>query len=188
MTNTRKLTTMAMLIAVAVVLVMTVHIMIINPLEYDPGDIPILISGFLFGPVAGLAVTAITCVIQGLTVSAASGPWGILMHFAATGSFVLVSSLIYHRNKTLKNAVIGLACGGIISTALMIPLNIVVQPLWNGVPVEAVKQMIIPVLLPFNVIKVAINGSLTFLLYKPISKLVKGEFTKKSKKEANSEE
>lgn len=187
MTKTRKLTTMAMLIALSIVLVIAIHIVIFNPLEYDPGDIPILIGGFLFGPLAGLAITAVTSLVQGLTVSAANGWWGILMHFISTGTFVVVASLIYNRNKTLKNAVVALIVGSLATIAVMIPANVLVQPLWNGVPVEAVKQMIVPVLLPFNAIKLAVNSLVTFLIYKPVSNLVKRP-AKKTEKSAELEE
>lgn len=173
MTKTRKLTTMAMLTAISVVLALTIHPTVIAPLEYDPGDIPILIGGFLFGPLAGLVITLITSILQGLIVSAQSGLWGILMHFIATGTFVVVASLIYNRNKSLKRAIIGMICGGLVMTAVMIPANIIVQPLWNMVPVEAVKGMILPVLLPFNLGKAAVNGLVTFLVYKPVSNLIK---------------
>lgn len=186
MTKTRKLTTMALLIALSVVLVTTVRIVVFNPLEYDAGDIPIMISGFLFGPMAGLLITVIASVVQGLTVSAQSGPWGILMHVLATGTFVVVASLIYHRKKTLKSAVIGMVCGTVAVLAVMIPANLIVQPLWNGIPVAAVKDMIWPVLVPFNALKFAVNGLVTFLVYKPISKLVK--LPSKKDKKAGAEE
>ena len=81
--NTRKLTTLAMLAALAIVLVALIHFPLVPAapfLEYDPADIPIFIGTFLFGPAAGLALTAVVCVIQGVTVSAASGPIGIIMH------------------------------------------------------------------------------------------------------------
>ena len=93
-TKTRKLTTMALLSAPAVIMVALIHFPLLPAapfLEYDPADIAILIGTFLFGPVSGLALTAIVSVLQGLTVSAASGPIGILMHFLATGAFSLTS-------------------------------------------------------------------------------------------------
>ena len=79
--------------------------------EYDPADIPIFIGTFLFGPLSGLCLTLVVSVIQGLTVSAASGPIGILMHFCATGSFVLVAGNLYKRSHTRKGAVTALVCG-----------------------------------------------------------------------------
>ena len=108
MTNltTRKLTTMAMLIALSIVLVWLIHIPVFPPpvdfLEYDPADIPILIGTFAFGPVAGLILTAIAAVIQGITVSAKSGIYGIIMHFLATGTLVVVAGTIYCRKKNTR--------------------------------------------------------------------------------------
>ena len=59
--NTRKLTTLAMLAALAIVLVALIHFPLVPAapfLEYDPADIPIFIGTFLFGPAAGLAADA----------------------------------------------------------------------------------------------------------------------------------
>ena len=85
--SVRKLTTMAVLIALSVVLVWFVRFPIFPAapyLEYDPADIPILIGTFAFGPLAGIAITVVASVIQGLTVSASSGVYGVLMHVIAT--------------------------------------------------------------------------------------------------------
>jgi riboflavin transporter FmnP len=46
--------------------------------------------------------------------------------------------------------------------------------------------MLLPVIIPFNAAKVAINGLITFLIYKPVSKLVKLPETRAKKGEANS--
>ena len=96
--STRKLTAMGLMAAVSVMLVAVVHFPIFPAapfLEYDPADISIFICTFLYGPVSGLLLTLVVSVIQGLTVSAASGPIGIIMHIFATGTFVLVSGNIY---------------------------------------------------------------------------------------------
>ena len=61
----------ALLAAVAIVLVAFVHFPLIPAapfLEYDPADIPIFIGAFLFGPWAGLGLTVVTAIIQGLDV------------------------------------------------------------------------------------------------------------------------
>lgn len=99
-TNSAKIAKMAMLVAISIVLVMVIHLPIFPAvafLEYDPADIPILIGTFAFGPLAGLALTVVTSVIQGLTVSSGSGLYGILMHVIATGVLVIVSGSIYGR-------------------------------------------------------------------------------------------
>ena len=75
----RKLVTMAMLAALSIVLVYVVHFPIFPAapfLEYDPADIPILIGTFAYGPVAGIILTVVVSVIQGMTVSASSGFMG----------------------------------------------------------------------------------------------------------------
>ena len=98
--RTVKLVKMGAMVAISVALVYLIHFPIFPAvafLEYDPADIPILIGTFAFGPLAGLALTVVTSVIQGLTVSSGSGLYGILMHVIATGMLVIVSGSIYGR-------------------------------------------------------------------------------------------
>ena len=175
--KTRKLTTMAMLVAVSVMLLYLVHFPIFPAatfLEYDPADIPILIGAFLFGPTAGLAITLLASVIQGITVSAASGPIGILMHVISTGSMVLVAGSIYKKMHTRKGAAIALAAGVVTMTAAMSVCNLIFTPIFMGAPVEAVLNMMIPIIIPFNLVKSGVNSIITFFLYKSISRLVSG--------------
>ena len=176
--NTRKLTTLAMLAALAIVLVALIHFPLVPAapfLEYDPADIPIFIGTFLFGPAAGLALTAVVCVIQGVTVSAASGPIGIIMHFLATGTFVLLAGNLYRAHRTRKAALLGLAAGTLAMTAVMCVCNLVFTPLFMGSPVGEVVKLLLPAIIPFNLAKAAINSVITYLVYKPISRLVFGE-------------
>ena len=67
---------MGVMVAISVAMVYLVHFPIFPAvpfLEYDPADISILIGTFAFGPEAGLVLTVVTAVVQGLTVSAGSG-------------------------------------------------------------------------------------------------------------------
>ncbi len=50
--------------------------------------------------------------------------------------------------------------------------NLVITPLYSGMPPEAVAALIVPVLLPFNLLKIAINTALTLAVYKPVSTMV----------------
>ncbi|MHB8065215.1 MAG: ECF transporter S component, partial [Ruminiclostridium sp.] len=146
----QKLTTMGILIAISIIL-------IISPLrfpfpaapflEYDAGDIPILIGGFIFGPVAGIVLAIVTSLVQALTVSSGSGWIGCIMHIFAASALVGIASGIYSRKKTLKMAIIGLIFGTISMTAVMIPLNLIFYPLFMGTPVKEVIKLIVPVLL-----------------------------------------
>ena len=51
-----------------------------------------------------------------------------------------------------------------------IAANIVITPIYMGAPRDAVIAMIVPTLLPFNVLKIALNCVITAFVYKPISK------------------
>ncbi|MEG2174785.1 MAG: ECF transporter S component [Oscillospiraceae bacterium] len=166
----RKLTTLAMLAAISVVLVTVIRVPMFLPfLEYDPADIPIFVATFLYGPLTGLGLTIVVALIQGLTVSAGSGIIGIMMHIVATGGFVLVAGLIYRRHKTKKSALAALACGTLCMTVMMALWNLLLTPIFMGMPREAVIPLLLPAIVPFNLIKAGINAGVTFLIYKPIS-------------------
>lgn len=170
--RTAHLAKMAMLVAISVVLVAIIHFPIFPAvafLEYDPADIPILIGAFAFGPVAGVILTVVTAVIQGVTVSAATGGlYGVIMHILATVTLTLTASLIYSRKKTRGRAVIGLLLGTLAMAVVMLGANLIITPMFMGVTVEAVWALM-PFILLFNVVKAGINSVITFLLYKRIS-------------------
>lgn len=170
--STAKMARMAMLVAISVVLVLIVHFPLFPSatfLEYDPADIPIFIGTFAFGPAAGVILTVLVSVIQGMTVSASGQIWGIIMHIMATGSFAVVAGNIYRCRKDRKGAVTALAVGAAVMAVVMCGANIVITPIYTGMPRAAVAAMILPVFLPFNLLKAGINAVITFLLYKRIS-------------------
>lgn len=135
-------------------------------LEYDMADVPILIGTFMYGPGTGLIITAVVSILQWLLVSPASGWVGGLMHFLATGGFVIAAGLIYRAKHTRGGAVLALMVGTVVMTALMVPLNLYFTVHYNGMPLEAVKALIWPIIIPFNLCKGVINSVVTFLLYK----------------------
>lgn len=180
--NVRRLTTLALLAAVAVVLVAIIRFPLLPAapfLEYDPADIPIFIGTFLFGPAAGFALTAVVSVLQGLTVSVQSGIIGIVMHLFATGSYVLVAGNVYRKHRTRKAAVTALALGTLTMTVAMCAWNLVFTPIFMGQSVQDIIGMLLPVFIPFNLIKAGANSVITFLVYKPISRAIFGEKTAK---------
>ena len=173
--RTLKVVKMGVMVAISVALVYLIHFPIfpvVSFLEYDPADIPILIGTFTFGPLAGLVLTVVTSLVQGLTVSAGSGLYGILMHVIATGVLVLVAGNIYQRKKTRVNAVIALVCGTVAMAVVMMGVNMVITPIFMGVPAAAVWQLM-PFIVGFNVIKAGINGIVTFVLYKRIANFLR---------------
>lgn len=141
-------------------------------LKYDAMDIPFLIAGFAYGPVAGLVVVIVASFVQGLTVSASEGLVGIVMHIIASGTLVAVSSLIYKTRHDVKGAIIGLLAGALAMTAIMIPANLLITAPYYQIPVEAVVSMLLPFIIPFNLMKAGINIFICFFLYKPLRRML----------------
>lgn len=169
----RKMVVMALLVAISVVLIYAVRFPLVPAapfLEYDPADIPILIGALAYGPVAGILLTVAASLIQGVTVSAGSGVYGIVMHIIATSTLVLVSSGLYRLRHTRGGAVLGLVLGTVAMGLVMLPANHFVTPYFTGWPTEAVDALLLPGILPFNLIKAGINSCVTFLLYKTVSR------------------
>lgn len=175
----KKLVILAMLAALSVVLVYLIRLPLIPMvpfLEYDPADVPVLIAALAYGPVAGVGLTLVVSVIQGLTVSASSGAYGIIMHILGTGSMVLAASLVYRAVHTKKGGVLGLLLGVLVRPAVMLPANHFITPAFTGWPVEQVDGLLLPGILPFNLITAAINCAITFLVYKTVSRhLIHGD-------------
>ena len=51
---------------------------------------------------------------------------------------------------------------------VMLFWNYLITPVYMGYPREAVVELLIPVFLPFNLIKGGLNAALTMILYKPV--------------------
>ena len=171
----RKMTMIAVLSALSIVLMLLIRFPIIPAapyLIYEPADVPVLIGGFLLGPVAGIIITVIVSVIQAFALST-DGWVGLLMHVIATGSLVVTASAIYRLRRNLAGAIIALVAGTLAMTLVMIPVNLIIQPNFYGVPLETVKSLLVPAIIPFNLIKAGLNSLLTFVVYKSIGSFVK---------------
>ena len=136
-------------------------------LTFDLKDVIIAISGFLFGPIPALIVSVIVSVIEMVTISS-TGPIGLLMNVLSTCAFVMPAAIFYRSNRKFSRAVIGLVMGTVCMIIVMLLWNWLITPLYMGVGREEVVSMLLPVFLPFNAIKGAINAAITLLLYHPI--------------------
>lgn len=165
---------MAILVALSIILFLVTRFPIFpwaTFLEYEAADVPILIGGFLFGPVAGLTIAFITSLLQALTVSASSGWVGFVMHMIATGTLVLVASIIYKKFHTKKGAIVALIAGSLAMTIIMVPSNLFFTVRFWHIPYETVKAMMWTTFIPFNLIKSFANSIIVMIIYKTISRL-----------------
>lgn len=176
--NVKKIVTLALLSAIGLVLMTIVRFPIFPSasfLEYDMGDLPVILATLFFDIPSGLIVLLVISVIQGLTVSAGSGWIGIVMHLIASGAFVICLGLITKKTKNIKTIAIGDIAGIILMAGLMGIMNLIFTPIFMGTPVEAVKDMMLPIILPFNLIKGVINTAVSLILYFPLIKILKKE-------------
>lgn len=170
--STRRIAITALLCALAAIATLFLEFPILpgfDFLKYDPSGIIALIAGFSFGPATGLIVSTIPYLVH---LATQSGIYGTIMAIICTVALVLPASLIYKYNTTRTGAIVGLVVGSLISIGFAILANLVVTPIYTGWPVEEVKAIVLPALLPFNAIKVAINSIVTAFIYKPITKAI----------------
>ena len=168
--STKRIAVTALFCAVAAICTLFLEFPIlpgVTFLKYDPSAIVALIAGFAFGPATGAIVSTVSYLPH---IATSSGLYGMVMAIVATLSLVLPASLVYRRNTTFRGALAGMGVGPVVCLACCIAANLVITPLYMGAPVQAVIDMIVPALLPFNVAKIAINCVVTALVYKPVTK------------------
>lgn len=136
-------------------------------LSYDPKDAVIAIAGFIYGPMTSVIITVIVSVIEMFTISA-TGIYGCIMNIISTCAFAVPATFLYKKLHNMKGAVIGLGVGVICVTIMMVLWNYIITPFYMGQPREAIAAMLLPVFMPFNLIKGGINAGLTLVLYKPL--------------------
>lgn len=142
-------------------------------LKYDPSEVPALIATFALGPVAGLTVEAIKAVlISLLRPTGLGGHFGIFMNLLAGVTLVGVAGLYYLIEHTKAGAVKSLVFGVLAMTGVMIVANILLDPnsppLGYGLPRAQVITLVVPALLPFNLLKGTLSAIVTYFVYKRV--------------------
>ena len=134
-------------------------------LKYDPSGIVCLVAGFAYGPSAAASVL-------GFLPHIFTNPWGSIMAIGVALALSVPAALIYRRHTSRKGALAGIVVGALCAIVAAIIGNLFITPLYAHMSMAAVAKMIVPILLPFNLIKFTLHGVITFLIYKPISNLL----------------
>lgn len=140
-------------------------------LTMDIKDAFITIGALYFGPFAGVIISLAVSLLEFL-FSSNTGVYGFIMNFLGSAVFSAVASLIYMYKKKLANAIIGLICAVFSMTVIMLAANLIITPLFmasKGMTKQAIEEMIVPLLLPFNLFKGVLNAALVMVLYKPLT-------------------
>jgi len=172
-TNTKRITVLAMLSAMAFLLTYIFYIMPVPPfmptapfLNYEPKDVIIVIAGFLFGPLAVIPTSVVVSLLE--MPFSGTGHIGLIMNVLSTCAFACPAAFVYKKWKTLKGAVAGLAVGVLLSTTAMLLWNYFLTPIFMTVPRHVVVAMLVPVFLPFNLVKGTLNAAMAVMLYKSV--------------------
>nr|WP_254854004.1 ECF transporter S component [Halobacillus salinus] len=140
-------------------------------LKIDFSEIPALIAAILFTPVAGIVVEGLKNILY-LIFTGASDPVGVVANFTAGVLFIVPVSMVYHKYKTTKSLVSGLAIGALIMTVAMSVLNyFLILPAYSwfmGMESMSASVKIATILagiLPFNALKGIIVGAMFVILF-----------------------
>lgn len=167
--TTKKITTLGMLCALAVIVNLLIHIPLIPSVEflsYDAKDVIIVIGGFIYGAGSAFIMSVITSLLE--IMYRGGNLFDVLMNVISTCTFACVAAWIYKRDHTREGAFIGLGAGIVCCVLSMLLWNYIVTPIYFGMPREAVVSILVPGILPFNLLKCGLNSGLTLFLYKPI--------------------
>ena len=173
-------------------------------LDMQFSELPAILAGFSLGPVAGALVIVIKCLIK--FPFSGTAFVGEITDIVLGILYVVPASIIYHRNKSKKNAIIGMAVGTAVATVGAILLNRFVSvPFYVqfyfkgnfGVIVKMCSALypsmtektfysfyLFLAVLPFNILRLGLVSVVTFLVYKSLSKVLHWEIKPRKKKTA----
>lgn len=160
--------------------------------ELDFSEVPVLIGTFAIGPAAGATIELMKILLNFVMNGTITAGVGESANFLMGCAFVVPAGLIYRRKKDKKHALAGMVIGTLCMALASAFLNsMVLLPAYGkafGMPIDAFVAMgseIFPVIdnlftfclfsvVPFNLLKGIVVSALTFVLYKRISCLLKG--------------
>ena len=164
-TNYKKIASIAMLSAFAF-LARLVFKIPVSFLTFDIKDTVIALGGLVFGPVSGIIIALLVSLIE--MIISETGPIGFVMNFVSSAFFAGTAALIYKYKRTFNGAIIGLFSSVGVTTAAMLAMNVLLTPIYQGVPRKVVISMLPTLFLPFNFAKTLLNAAIVLLIYKPV--------------------
>lgn len=159
-------------------------------IKLDISDLPALIGAFAIGPMAGVIIELLKNLLNLLIEGSTTGGVGELANFVVGAVFVYTAGAFYYRDKSFKNAIIGLGVGTIVMTVVITIANYYVMfPFYAklfGMPIDALvemgtainskvvdlKTLMLYTIVPFNLLKGIILSAMTILIYKKVSPLL----------------
>ena len=176
--KTRYMVQVAMLGAAAVVLMFFDIPLPFAPSFYriDLSEVPVLIGAFAMGPLAGAAIELIKILLNLVMKGSTTAGVGEVANFLIGCAYVMPAAWIYKTQKTKKNAMIAFVLLPAYAAAFGMPMDALVG-MGSAVnkAITSLPTFVLFAVVPFNIIKGVVVSLVTMLLYKHISRLLKGE-------------
>lgn len=152
-----------------------------QPVSYDPSEVPALIAAFALGPLSGMAVVLVKNLLHLMMNAHPLQLLGVPINTIAGWALVGTAGTAYRLKKTKSVALVSLLLGVLTMTLAMIPVNLMLLPVFQKFfvpdrPVASPDQLltlILTVYTPFNLVKGFLTSFLTFLVYKRVSPILK---------------
>lgn len=193
--STRKIAVIGVFSAIATILHIFDFSVPFAPPFYklDFSEIPVLVAGFAFGPVAGVMTEMIKILLKLVVKGTSTAFVGDLANFVVGCSFVLPASILYRFFKTRKGAITACITGTVVITICGTLLNAVyLLPAFSalyGIPMDTligmgtainpringVVSFVILAVAPMNLLKGTSVSLVTMLIYKKISVILKSD-------------
>lgn len=141
-------------------------------LKFDFGNVFILLSAFILGPVEGVIVCVIKEVLR--IIIGSTGGVGEIANMITTCAFILLPSIVYQYRKGIVTVIISLICACVLGTiAALFTNRFITFPLYlKGAAVDVFNDCFW-LIAAFNIVKTLIISAVTMLLYKRLSNFLK---------------
>ena len=159
---------------------------VVGFLEFHFDEIPALLAGFAYDPIVAFFIILVRTLIK-LPMSSTLCV-GELSDFIYSVAFILPASYIYKKHRTFKGALVSLAVGFVAEIIMSAVMNRFVMidfymtlfgleaenifAIFSKLGVDSMNSLIFKAIMPFNAIKNIIVVVFTFLIYKPLHKLI----------------
>ena len=196
--TTRKMAMIGMFSALATILMIMEIPVFFTPGFYklDFSELPALIGGYAFGPVAGVMIEFCKILLKLMTKGTSTAMVGELANFVVGCSFILPASFLYWLKKSKKSAIFSSIVGTLIMTVVgswlnglyLLPTfaNMFGMPLTSLVGmgtavnpyIKDVTTLVLFAVVPLNLLKGSIVSLITILIYKKLSPILKIAYKK----------
>lgn len=161
-------------------------------MSFDLSGVMEMLGGYMFGPGAAFCIILVKIMLQLVIQGSLSLGTGEIQNLILSSCYVLPAVLIYYKKKTKKRAAAGMAVSSIFVAVVAVFTNLyMIIPFYanlmgntmddfvamctavNPMMKDAMTMALFGII-PFNLIKYGATSIVTFLLYKKLSKLIKG--------------